>query len=377
MNKSKSSISIIFDTFDTLFFRDGRPFSMGDDTWADGIFPPPLSVIYGALRTGYFAQNICLFPEAGEPDDPTSGLRINKICYRVTPGNLFCYPAPLDFMELKDKHPKDRVNESVNKRYSIEKIKLVKDVDGCSSLDEKNLSMFRYEGEVESVENGLIDFQDLTNYLCNGSLCNIIKLSDHICKEPKVGIGRSDLTRTSGDTGKLYRIGLQRPASRDGQSRFEVVVEFEDLQLAGNGILRLGGEGKCVSYFAKPSPEIDISPLRTSEDNRFKLYFLTPAVFDKGWIASWMEIGEYRGLGINLLGAVVGKPLFLGGFDIRAQKPKIMRKAVPAGSVYYFELKDGTVKSRFEELKNAFHGKSLADESSATFRRDMELLIWE
>jgi CRISPR-associated protein Cmr3 len=43
---------------DTLFFRDGKPFAMGEETWADGIFPPPPSVIYGALRTAWFANNI-------------------------------------------------------------------------------------------------------------------------------------------------------------------------------------------------------------------------------------------------------------------------------------------------------------------------------
>ena len=140
------------------------------------------------------------------------------------------------------------------------------------------------------------------------------------------------------------------------------------MPLVGSGILRLGGEGKCVSYLAERIPEINISSLEKSENNRFKLYFLTPAVFDKGWIASWMETGEYKGLGFNFLGAVVGKPLYLGGFDIKARKPKIMRKAVPAGSIYNFELKEGTVKSRFEELKNAFHGKSLADESLCSIR---------
>ena len=40
--------------FDCLFVRDGKPFSMGDEVWASGIFPPPPSVVYGALRTAWF-----------------------------------------------------------------------------------------------------------------------------------------------------------------------------------------------------------------------------------------------------------------------------------------------------------------------------------
>ena len=364
MSMSKSSTSIIIEAFDTLFFRDARPFSMGDDTWADGVFPPSPTVVHGALRTGYFAKHIEQFPHAGSTtDDPTGTLRINKICYRVRPGNLFYYPAPLDFVERKDKLLKERVNECVHKRYSVEKLKLVMNEDGYSSLDDNKLGMLRHEVEVEPVENGLIDVNGLTNYLCYGSLCNVIKLSDYVCKEPKVGIGRDDVTRTSGDTGKLYRVGLQRLASKSGNNRIDIVVGLEDLPMGVSGLLRLGAEGKCVSYSAKPIPDIDISPLCKSENNRFKLYFLTPSVFDKGWIADWMEIGEYRGIGFNFLGASIGKPLSIGGFSLKPPQPKIMRKAVPAGSVYYFELKDGTVKTRFEELKNAFHGTSLADES--------------
>ena len=48
---------IKIDAIDTLFFKDGKPFSMGDETWADGIFPPPPSVIYGALRSIYFSEH--------------------------------------------------------------------------------------------------------------------------------------------------------------------------------------------------------------------------------------------------------------------------------------------------------------------------------
>lgn len=43
---------------DTLFFRDSKPFSRGEDTWADTIFPPYPSTVYGALRTAWFKQNI-------------------------------------------------------------------------------------------------------------------------------------------------------------------------------------------------------------------------------------------------------------------------------------------------------------------------------
>jgi len=54
--KQEAKMRIEIKSFDTLFFRDGKPFTMSEDNWADGIFPPPPSVIYGALRAAYFAQ---------------------------------------------------------------------------------------------------------------------------------------------------------------------------------------------------------------------------------------------------------------------------------------------------------------------------------
>ena len=47
---------IQIDPLDTLFFRNGKPFTMGEETWADAVFPPYPSVVYGALRSAYFSN---------------------------------------------------------------------------------------------------------------------------------------------------------------------------------------------------------------------------------------------------------------------------------------------------------------------------------
>ena len=48
---------------DTLFFRDGKPFTSGEETWADGTFPPYPSVLYGALRTWFITNQKTLSDE--------------------------------------------------------------------------------------------------------------------------------------------------------------------------------------------------------------------------------------------------------------------------------------------------------------------------
>lgn len=369
MSENKTSASIIIDAFDTLFFRDGRPFSMGDETWADGVFPPPPSVVYGALRTGYFAQHIDELASAATDADRSDDLVIRALFYRIIPGNNIYFPAPLDLVERADKNNAIRLQETNDKRYSVELLSLTPQDGGCSSLDE-HLHLLKSGNRVEAVDKGLMEISDLKNYLIYGSKMRqgfafkIRKSSDYICSESKIGIGRDDQTRTSGDSGKLYRVGMQRLSSRGGASRLELAVVFDNLCLPEHGVLRLGAEGKCVAFRPGSMLEFDISAIRRSESRRFKLYLMTPGIFDKGWVTDWMLHGAYNGIDFNLIGAAIGRSIHLGGFDMKQGKPKPMRKAVPAGSVYYFELKDGkTVGECFDPLFEAFHCKSLAGQS--------------
>ena len=369
MSGNKLSTTIIIEAFDTLFFRDGRPFSMGDETWADGIFPPSPSVVYGALRTGYLTQHIDELTKVATVADLTDALVIMAMFYRIMPGNISCFPAPLDLVERTDKNDEIRLKESNEKRYSVELLSLTLQNGGCSSLDER-LHMLKTDNRVEPVEIGLMAKSDLITYLKYGSQVmsgfsyKVRKLSDYICSESKVGIGRDDQTRTSGDTGKLYRVGMVRPSSRGSGSRIDLAVVYDKLNIPDSGILRMGAEGKCVAYRLGEMLEFNISELRHSESRRFKLYLMTPAIFDKGWVADWMLKGAYNDIRFELIGAAIGRPLHLGGFDMKHGKPKPMKRAVPAGSVYYFELKDGdTVGACFDQLSEAFHCKSVADQA--------------
>ncbi|PIW88061.1 MAG: hypothetical protein COZ94_01800, partial [Nitrospirae bacterium CG_4_8_14_3_um_filter_41_47] len=60
--------------------------------------------------------------------------------------------------------------------------------------------------------------------------------------------------------------------------------------------------------------------------------------------------GQIDGIGIKLTGACIEKPIGIGGYDFVKNQPKVMKKAVPAGSVYYFELIEVNGGSLFEKL---------------------------
>ena len=49
---------LIIEAFDNLFFGTGRPFTMGNDSWATAIFPPMPNTLYGMLRALYFKSNM-------------------------------------------------------------------------------------------------------------------------------------------------------------------------------------------------------------------------------------------------------------------------------------------------------------------------------
>lgn len=344
---------IIAKPLDTLFFRDGKPFSMGDESWADGVFPPYPSVIYGALRSWFISNH---------PDEITDNLidnisakiKINSIYYDYL-GALH-FPMPLDMVEKKRKRKDDeaerqeRNREEREKTYEVTKLKLKQK----QTITNYGLPEMLYETEaVENVENGLIDIDDLEMYL-GGTLNNtkIKKIKDIVLSEAKVGIGRDK--RTNGTLeGNLYRVGMRRTEN------LRIIIDF-DLPASNfrkAHFIKMGGEGKVVSFEEDKEDDqfhdIDKNTIYLKNNKEFKLYLATPAIFKNGWKPNL----EQFGIRADLVAAAVGKPLNIGGFDIKKRKPKYMLKAVPAGSVYYYRTTENP-----ETILKELQGKLISDE---------------
>lgn len=332
--------------FDTLFFRDGKPFNMGDETWTNGIFPPYPSVFYGALRTLYFANHIDEFKKVNIEEDPTKNLKIKNVFYRIRDVNF--YPIPLDLVEIKSKkNVSKKEYEVVNLKVSEQKI--------ISSKDKK-LNMLYYDDEVVGLDGGLISWTQMDKYL-GGNSKNITakKLSDNIKKESKISIKKDRLKGNSED-GKLYRLDLLRLID------FDICVEFEGIDIPDRGYLKIGGENKAA-YYMKINKNQGISS--KLKDGKFKLYINTPAIFKKGWLPEWIDSntykGNFKGINLKLITAAVGKYNLIGGFSMKNKNglpyPKPMRRAVPAGSVYYFE----TDEKDMDKIVNTFNGVSISE----------------
>ena len=340
---------IKIDALDTLFFRDGRPFTMGEDTWANSIFPCYPSVIYGALRTVYFSENTAELDKANGPDDPTVGLEIKSI--HLEADDMPYWPLPLDY--VKDKNQVD--NEETVFLLKRERETVISNYSCVEILSpDKNK-------KVESIAGGLARKREMKNYLDNNirkSEFIPVNLSDYITLEPKIGIGRNRTTRTTSDEQKLYRVEMQRPENESGE-QLSLVVKFNGLDIPPRGFMKLGGEGKATYY--KETNETTIEAPKLG-GNIFKIYLATPAIFNHGWLPLGLRmeknlIGTYKELKLKLLTAAVGKYISIGGFDMKKKKSKIMYRAVPAGSVYYFKLLNGDMS----EVISIFHNKSISD----------------
>ncbi len=355
---------------DTLFFRDGKPFSMGDDSFAQGIFPPPPSVIYGALRSAYFANDMQEFTNLKlHNTDSSLNIKVNGFAYLVEETfwsnkevqNQIYYPAPLDLVQTEEEEKANEAHLNTN-CYS-------KNEDYYSSSPLSNI--IAHQEQVEGLENAIIDIEKMQEYL-NGDtkFTDIRKLSDYILPEHKVGNGLENATRKTED-GKLYQLKMNRFVAwkKDDEKNiatknFSLLVDTT-YETQSNTLLKLGAEGKTVvaNEFEKsivlqvPNPTIT-----AKKDTYFKLYFSSPTIFkNNGAIPDFINPttlkGTFDGIELELVTAFVGKYIPIGGFDLNQNKPKMMYKAVPAGSVYYFKLLADTTS---EKIITTFHNQKLS-----------------
>ena len=145
---------------------------------------------------------------------------------------------------------------------------------------------------------------------------------------------------------------------------FTLACDFEGVpSLRNDGLLKLGGEGKTVRYenISLQMPHDRESILeKIDESRKLKLYFATPALFQNGWVPD-DDIIKGSGYRLELLTASTGSPLLVGGWDMGKNKGKgghkPMLRAIPAGSVYYFQIKDGAPEYIFDSLNYCNFGQ--------------------
>lgn len=269
-------------------------------------------------------------------------------------------------------------------------------------------------GSAEAVEGGFLDADNLERYLSareGGGGVQVRKDDDLVRRESRMGIA---LQRgKTVEEGMLYTVEYVRPATfreevpsghdevgplwREARTGVLVSLEgagvdelWQSAGMGGSGVVPLGGEQRAAYYEAGPALEdrlrgtsgpltvLDrvrarlLGELSQAKPWRFKLVLLTPAVFTRhgtgtqtppGWLPDFADAvpvpsgngyEAYRcavgGLRFRLVAAAVGKPAPVSGWDLMKSQPRPARLAVPAGSVYYFELDEGDWPEVFERF---------------------------
>lgn len=329
--------------FDSLFFRDPRPFTMGEDNLAANLFPQlPGSTLLGAIRTAHAAENNVPLTDI---KTKTTDIQINYMGLMLDNEQVF--PVPADCICTGDNITQLSLTENENSSSPFPKL-LTANTNGKT----KDISAYRFKED------------DLANYWLKPNQIQVKQLSllsDYYTYEPKIGIARNKYTRTTRN-GALYRVNMVKTEGKSKQKQTHFFAGIQGVELTAQGFIRLGGEGKAASYEAislsKPA-----TPDWQEHNKGFKCYLATPAIFKQGFLPEWLDPetlqGEVAGYKIKLETAAFGRFIPYGGFDLERNEPKPVYKAIPAGAVYYFTCVETTqneqaynaIKSYFQQYR--------------------------
>lgn len=187
-------------------------------------------------------------------------------------------------------------------------------------------------------------------YLCEQFSFIHPKRRDFFKNEHKVGITIDKLTKTA-ETHMLY----SSQHIRLDNAGFVIGIEDDGDLVPDKGSFRLGGDNRTVQFKQIEEFEVKINNLKEKvlsqfkehSSKRIKFILLTASRFKNGWYPDFLnknDKNELEGalpdinIKLKLVSCVLGKPVYCGGFDMENKYPKKMERAVPPGSVYFFEV---------------------------------------
>ncbi len=352
---------IFIEPTDVLLFRDGKPFSAGDDHLARSVFPPTPMPFQGAIRSLILAEHGFRFSREIREligDENGYGKLRTKGPFVAQRNNSITefFPTPADLVIPKE------ADDGAKDKQTL----LLRPVGSFWHTDAEFPLTPLWATDPRRCEaaGGFLREEEMVKYLL-GQAPQAYSGDEFASTELRTGIRRKTDTH-SVETGKLYSVSFTRLKTNSG-----FTMDIEGIPLKPQGILLLGGESRSARYETLP----DRQWLKASESQikdkvakstplRFKLYLATPALFSKGWLPGSFDEktleGTLGGIKLKLKAAAINRSLPLGGWDMKKREPKPIRRAVPAGSVYFFEALDRTLK--VDDLFRALHFQSISDE---------------
>jgi CRISPR-associated protein Cmr3 len=375
---------------DVLLFRESKPFTAGESFVAKSAFPPTPLPFLGAIRSKVLVEyNVAfskykaavthpqgqdgqelrsLITQIGGPDD--YGQLVTRgpfLCKRTDEVETF-FPVPSDLLLSEEKPTQDQQR---NTEY------MQPQLAAWSGIFSAPPALLRLRANIAGHEaaNMMVNVTNLTSYLQGG---NVPCKPTHSLWDTEVRVGIALGSQRTAEEGKFYTIDFIRLRDSENLNNpvgFLLEVQgLEGLRFPSAGFLTLGGESRAASYQTIPTLPEDFTGLfqgtflqdELRGQQGFKLYLATPALFGQGWLPDFLQqagdeyFGHVGSVQFKLVAAAVGKAVSIGGWDLVNNCPRPLRRAAPAGSVYFFEKIGAPLTADdITTLLHVFHGKSL------------------
>lgn len=373
---------------DLLYFRDGKPSSLGADHYLRSLFPPNPSTLYGALRTRRLLDeevelagldqatwNKRLSPALIEELGQWAGFGSLEVrgpwLVRGTDEPLLPVPADVGIIQegsLRSKDERPALTEVVRFRSGDTAAESWSHPLALLDPFARNEQPWTGAEPRSAAGDWWLKPAGLATWRTGGvpEKSDLVHRTELWLDEPRTGVGLQSEKRASQE-GLLYTFGYIRllPGISLG-------FEAKGSRLQAGSLLRLGGEGRTASLEVGPSLARWAEP--AAGEGRFGLCFVTPALsaaggYPPGFSADRLE-GILGGRRCRLVAAAVPRVALFGGWDLARKFPKTLRRAIPSGSVFHFEsvaeekvsasALDGLCYSDFSEEQLARQGFGLA-----------------
>ncbi len=186
-------------------------------------------------------------------------------------------------------------------------------------------------------------------------------------RDQRVNVAIDGDTYTTSD-GMLFEttaLKFQRQTSGVFPEDLGLLVEVATAEVSkpwntlSSGVRPLGGERRLVTWepiAANPLPPIPEAVTTAASSGAdtvmVRLILLTPAWFERGALPSYI-LERRHNVTPQLVGALVGRPETISGWDFAKGKPKPSRRLVSAGSVYWLTLQ-GSPADRKHWVENTW-----------------------
>ena len=371
-----SKHAYLIESLAPLVFRSGKPFGSVASA-QDATFPLP-SATAGLIRAITIEQNVGVYVDFKENLQNADYQKLLSIrsqgpfLVRFDPEKINNYtilvPKPANALYFEDKNDK--------KTYLIRLAPQAFDDELCGSDLPGGLLPVRMQKNLKGKPQSGVAYWTLDHFLAwqQGAELTFEQIEKYGLKALPIDIRthvKIDDKTLSSEDGKLFQTAsldlnhtiysdqVQKTGLKWQTERYGFVVFTEEI--LKQDIATLGGERR-LSYF-KPLnsksilQQIPLDLLKQiNQSNQFSLSLLTPAIFAQGYLPAWINAQTFKGklpnseVEVKLISVAIDRWLAVSGWDSIMWKPKATRKAVSAGSVYWFELLSPMDQNTLEKL---------------------------